>query len=281
MPVAIVSDASIDLPREEAAAAGIFLALLHYEIGGMRYGSWDQTPEAFYDALNGTNATVSGVESEDFDAAFRSAAASHEQILCICQSFGSSFTCVAAQVAARQVTHDTGAEIRIVNTGRSSAAQAAIALAAAGVADAAADADALLATVEELAPRAETFLIASSVDQLERAGQLSLVSTQSGVGRLDEGAPLYRVRDQVRAVSLENDEASAEAALVDRVATVVAGDEAMLVATHADAPEAASRLAEAIAGRVTVRHQITTELGPAIGSLLGRGAYGVGVVAVH
>ena len=203
MPVAIVSDASIDLPREEAAAAGIFLAPLHYEIGGMRYGSWDQTPEAFYDALNGTNATVSGVESEDFDAAFRSAAASHEQILCICQSFGSSFTYVAAQVAARQVTHDTGAEIRIVNTGRSSAAQAAIALAAAGVADAAADADALLATVEELAPRAETFLIASSVDQLERAGQLSLVSTQSGVGRLDEGAPLYRVRDQVRAVSLE------------------------------------------------------------------------------
>ena len=281
MPVAIVSDASIDLPREEAAAAGIFLAPLHYEIGGMRYGSWYQTPEAFYDALNGTNATVSGVESEDFDAAFRSAAASHEQILCICQSFGSSFTYVAAQVAARQVTHDTGAEIRIVNTGRSSAAQAAIALAAAGVADAAADADALLATVEELAPRAETFLIASSVDQLERAGQLSLVSTQSGVGRLDEGAPLYRVRDQVRVVSLENDEASAEAALVDRVATVVAGDEAMLVATHADAPEAASRLAEAIAGRVTVRHQITTELGPAIGSLLGRGAYGVGVVAVH
>ena len=280
MPVAIVTDASVDLPREEAAATGIFLAPLHYEIDGTRHASWEQSAEALYDALDSTSATISGVDSEDFEAAFRSAAASHEQILCICQSFGSSFTYVAAQVAARQVAHDAGVEIRIINTGRSSAAQAAIVLAAARVADDTADADALLATVEELAPRAETFVISSSVDQLERAGQLSLVSTQSGVGRLDEGVPLYRVRDQVRAVTLEHDEAAAEAALVDRVAAVIGDDAAILVATHAMAPEAAARLAAAIADRVTVREQTTTELGPTIGAQLGRGTYGVGVVAV-
>lgn len=280
MPVAIVTDASIDLPPDEAAAAGIFLAPLHYELGGHRFASWEQTPEAFYDALDGSTATISGVDSEDFDAAFRTAAASHEQILCVCQSFGSSFTYVAAQVAAREVAHDTGAIIRIINTGRSSAAQAAITIAAAAVADTVDDADALLATVEELAPRAETFLIAPSVDQLERAGQLSIVGTQSGVGRLDEGVPLYRVRDRLRAVSLEDDAAAAEAELIERVAAVVGDDESIIVATHAGDADAAGRVAEAISGRIRVRRQLTTDLGPMIGTLLGRGAYGVGVVAV-
>jgi DegV family protein with EDD domain len=280
MPVAIVTDASIDLPPDEAAASGIFLAPLHYELGGQRHASWEQTPEAFYDALEGTTATISGVDSEDFEAAFRTAAASHEQILCVCQSFGSSFTYVAAQVAARDVAHETGVTIRIVNTGRSSAAQAAITVAAAEAAGAASDADALLATVEQLAPRAETFLIAPAVDQLERAGQLSIVGTQSGVGRLEEGVPLYRVRDRLRAINLADDRAAAEAALVEQAATVAGDDEAIVVATHAGAPEAAARIAEAVANRVGVRRQLTTDLGPMIGALLGRGTYGVGLVAV-
>jgi DegV family protein with EDD domain len=281
MPVAIVTDASVDLPREAAAAEGIFLAPLHYEIDGRRYTSWEQTPEEFYAALDGSSATVGGVDAEDFDETLRAAAASHEQILCVCQSFGSSFTYVAAQVAARQVAHDTGATIHIINTGRSSAAQAAIALAASRLAEDASDADELLARVEELSPRAETFLISTAVDQLERAGQLSLVSTQSGVGRLREGVPLFRVRDQLRAVSLERDAEGAERALVERVAAVVGDDDAILVATHAGAPEAAARLAEAIGDRIAVREQTVSELGPPIGALLGRGAYGVGVVAVR
>ena len=197
-------------------------------------------------------------------------------MICICQSFGSSFTYVAAQVASRRVADETETPIRVINSGRSTAAQSAITIVAARAAQGDASADKVVRVIEATAPRAEAFAIALSADQLDRAGQLRAVTTQSGVGALDGGVPLFRVRDRLRALAVADDAGTAEQQLLERAEQVAGGDAVTLVVTHARAPEAAERLRAAAEGRLKVTATVVTEMGPTLGSLLGAGAYGLG-----
>lgn len=279
MHVAIVTDATTDLPAQAAAEHGIALAPLGYTVGGRRYTSDQQDAGAFLTALAQAGAAeIAGVEADDFEAAFRAAAKSAPHLICICQSVGSSFTRVSAEVAARRLQED-GVAVDVTSPGRSTAAAAAIALAAADAARNGADAAAVTALIDAAATHADTFLIAADLTQLERAGQLAIVASQSGVGPLDDGAPLFRLRGRLTALSVEDDAAAAEAALLDRVEATLDDRPALLVATHAGAPADAARLLAAAQKRVDARSTLTTVAGPTITSLLGAGCYGLGFCA--
>ncbi len=154
-----------------------------------------------------------------------------------------------------------------------------MALLAGDAARAGADAAAVSALIEEATASADTLLLAASLDQLEAVGQLSIVQSQSGVGRLDDGAPLFRLRGRLSALSVEDDQEAAEAALIAGLASRLGGRPAFVVATHADAASDAARLLAAAGEAVKVRGSITTEAGPTIAGLLGRGAYGLGFCA--
>ena len=276
--VAVVTDASVDLSPEQAAEAGAILAPIRYELGGRRYLSGAQSADEFFAALQANgSATLSGVDADDFEAAFRQAVEADDEVICICQSFGSSFTYVAAQVGSQRVLAGSEAAIRIVNTGRSTAAQAAITLAAAAAAKAGQSLAEVLAGIEQASTQAETFVIAPSVEQLDRAGQLQIVTSQSGIGPLEPGVPLFRVRDRVTAIAVADDAAGAESELLDRAERLADGSSVTLVVTHAQAPEEAARLAAAAQQRLSVRESIITEMGPTLGALLGSGAYGLGL----
>ena len=275
--VAIVTDSSIDLSPGQASGVGAFLAPISYELGGQRYQSGQQTAAEFFDALKaGSAAALSGVDADDFERSFSEAAEGADELICICQSFGSSFTYVAAQVASRRVADDTGTPIRIINSGRSTAAQAAITIVAGRAAQRDATADEVMRVIEATTPRSESFAIAPSVDQLDRAGQLQAVTTQSGVGSLEHAVPLFRVRDRLRALAVADDAGAAELDLLERAERVAAGDAVTLVVTHALAPEAAEGLRAAAEARLKVSETVVTEMGPTLGSLLGAGAYGLG-----
>jgi DegV family protein with EDD domain len=276
--VAIVTDASVDLSPEQAAEAGAIIAPLTYELGGERLLTGSQSAAQFFAALQTHGeAAIAGVEADDFEAAFRQVVEGDDEVICICQSFGSSFTYVAAQVGSQRVQADSKLTVRIVNTGRSTAAQAAITLIAAAGAKAGQSMAEVLAGIERASTQAETFVIAPSVDQLDRAGQLKIVTSQSGVGPLEPGAPLFRVRDRLTAVAVADDSAGAESDLLDRAEQLADGSPVTLVVTHAQAPEAAQRLTAAAEQRLTVREAIVTEIGPTLGALLGPGAYGLGL----
>lgn len=276
--VAVVTDASVDLSAEQAAEAGAILAPITYELGGQRYLSGTQSADEFFAALQSNGgATLNGVEPDDFEAAFRRAVEADDEVICVCQSFGSSFTYVAATIGSQRVQAGSEAAIRIVNTGRSTAAQAAITLAAAADAKAGKSLAEVLAGIEQASTQAETFVISPSVEQLDRAGQLKIVTSQSGIGPLEPGVPLFRVRDRLTAIAVADDSAAAESDLLDRAEQLAAGSPVMLVVTHAQAPEAAERLAAAARQRLSVRESIVTEMGPTLGALLGSGAYGLGL----
>ena len=165
--VAVVTDTSIDLSPQQAAELGVILAPISYELAGQRFQSGEQSAQEFFAALDaGATATLSGVDPSAFEQAFREAAQDHDELVCICQSFGSSFTYVAAQVAALKVSEEAETPIRIINSGRSTAAQAAITVAASRAASSAESADEVLRVVEAVSPQAETFAIDATLDAL-------------------------------------------------------------------------------------------------------------------
>ena len=279
MSVAIVCDSSVDLSQELLEARGLRSAPVGYSLGATYYSQGDQSHADFYDALGrGERLTLNGVTSEDWESVFLAAAEGHDEgVICLCQAFGSSSPSFdSAEFASRRIDHFHQIEVRIHQTPRSTAGQAAIALAVARVSQAGGDREAVERALDEVTASADIFMIAPDVDGLDRAGELSAVQSQSGIGSLDFGVPVFRARDRIKAVEVADDPEEAEDLLLNRAADVLGDQPAILVVTHALAPEAAARLRDKASSRLTVDEIQITELGPTVGGLLGAGAWGLG-----
>lgn len=279
MSVAIVCDSSVDLPAALLAERGLSTAPVGYSLGAAYYSQGEQSAAEFYDAISrGERLVLNGVTSEDWEAIFESAAADHDEgIVCLCQAFGSSSPSFdSAEFASRRVEHFHEIDARIHQTPRSTAAQAAIALAIARVAQQGGDRATVEQALDEVTNSADIFMLAPDVDGLDRAGELAAVQSQSGIGSLDFGVPVFRARDRIKAVELADDEEQAEDALLGRASDILGGQPAILVVTHALAPDAAERLRGKAASRLNVDEIHVTELGPTVGGLLGAGAWGLG-----
>ncbi|MDE2966544.1 MAG: DegV family protein [Chloroflexota bacterium] len=279
MSVAIVCDSSVDLPEGLLEERGLSTAPVGYSLGATYYSQGDQSHAEFYDALGrGQRLTLNGVTSEDWESVFLAAAEGHDEgVICLCQAFGSSSPSFdSAEYASRRIEHFHQIDARIHQTPRSTAGQAAIALALARVSQAGSDRVAVERALDEVTASADIFMIAPDVDGLDRAGELSAVQSQSGIGPLDFGVPVFRARDRIKAVELADDEEAAEEMLLDRAADILGEEAAILVVTHALAPEAAARLGDKASARLNVEEIQITELGPTVGGLLGAGAWGMG-----
>lgn len=279
MSVAIVCDSSVDLPAVLLAERGVSTAPVGYSLGSSLYRQGEQSHSDFYDTLaQGASLTINGVTSESWEAVFEAVAGDHDEgVICLCQAFGSSSPSFdSAEYASRRVEHFHEIAVRIHQTPRSTAAQAAIVLAVARVAQAGGDRAAVEHALDDVTGSADIFLLAPDVDGLDRAGELAAVQSQSGIGPLDFGVPVFRARDRIKAVDLADDVDQAEAMLLGRAAEILDGQPAILVVTHALAPDAADRLRGKASSRLNVDEIHVTELGPTVGGMLGAGAWGLG-----
>ncbi len=283
MSVAIVCDSSVDLPVALLAERGLSTAPVGYSLGADFLRQGDQSGADFYAALEGgAKLVLSGVTSEDWEAAFTAAAAEHDDgVICLCQAFGSSNPSFdAAEFASRRLSHFEQLTVRVHPTPRSTAAQAAMALSLAAIAQRGGGRDVVEAALDEISGSADIFMIAPDVDGLDRAGELTAVQSQSGIGPLDFGVPVFRARDRIKAVDLADTAAEAESLLLDRAAQILGDDPAVIVVTHALHPEAAERLRDAASARLNAAEIHITELGPTVGGVLGAGAWGLGFCRV-
>lgn len=279
MSVAIVCDSSVDLPAALLTERGLRTAPVGYSLGADYFSQGEQSQADFYAALEaGKKLVLNGVTSESWEAIFQAAAANADEgVICLCQSFGSSSPSFdAAEFAQRRMQHLHELAVRVHQTPRSTAGQAAIALALAALAQHGAGRDTVESALDEISGSADVFMIAPDVDGLDRAGELSAVQSQSGIGSLDFGVPVFRARDRLKAVDLADSEQEAESLLLDRAADILADAPAILVVTHALNPEAAERLQNAAAARLNAAEIHVTELGPTVGGMLGAGAWGLG-----
>lgn len=279
MSVAIVCDSSVDLPAGLLGERGLRTAPVGYSLGATYYSQGEQSHAEFYDALGrGERLVLNGVTSEDWESAFLEAAeGADEGVICLCQAFGSSSPSFdSAEFASRRIDHFQQIEVRIHQTPRSTAAQAAIALALARVSQGGGDREAVDRALDEVTASADVFMLAPDVDGLDRSGELAAVQSQSGIGSLDFGVPIFRARDRIKAVELADDAERAENRLLDHAAEILGDQPAILVVTHALAPQSAERLQEKASARLNVDELHVTELGPTVGGLLGAGAWGLG-----
>ena len=279
MSVAIVCDSSVDLPPALLAERGLRTAPVGYALGASFYRQGEQSADDFYAAVaGGERLTLNGVTSEDWEAIFEPAGQGvDEGVVCLCQAFGSSSPSFdAAEFAERRVLHFHQIDVRVHQTPRSTAGYAAIALALARVAQASGGRDDVEAALNAVSASADIFMLAPDVDGLERAGELAAVESASGIGPLDFGVPVFRARDRIKAVSLEDDAEAAEDALLERASAVLGGEPSIVVVTHAQAPAAAERLRAKAEARLRCDELHVSELGPTVGGLLGAGAWGLG-----
>lgn len=272
--VAIVTDSSVDLPPAEAARLGIVVVPLSVAFSDENLHDRGLSREEFYRRLAAAPRPplVSGAAADAFAAAFREAQALGE-IVCLVMSVESSFTYVAAEVAVREVPD---LAISIINTGRSLAAQAALAIAAAEAAQRGAERAAIVSLIEDLSGAADTYLAPATTEYLRRADRLTTLG-QGPAGRLDGAIPVLRVRGKLTAVAKAPDAATAHRQMLELVEKAVSPDaEQIAVVTHAVAPETAAEVADQLSARIRCRPPLITELGPTVGALLGPGTVGIG-----
>lgn len=279
MSVAIVCDSSVDLPAALLAERGLRTAPIGYALGASHYRQGGQSADEFYAAVaRGERLTLSGVTTEDWEALFEEVGKdADEGVVCLCQAFGSSSPSFdAAEFAQRRVLHFHEIAVRVHQTPRSTAGYAAIALALARTAQRGGGREDVEAALDAITVSADVFMLAPDAEGLDRAGELAAVESASGIGPLDFGVPVFRARDRIKAVSLEDDAEAAEDALLERAAAALGGEPSIVVVTHAQAPEAAERLRGKAEARLSCADLQVTELGPTVGGLLGAGAWGLG-----
>lgn len=272
--VTIVTDSSVDLPPAEAERLGIVIAPLSVAFADENLHDTGLDRAEFYRRLEAAPRppTVTGASADAFVEAFTTAKARGDEIVCMVMSVESSFTYVAAEVAVRQVP---GLQISILNTGRSLAAQAALAIAAAEAAAAGRDREAVVRLIEELSGAADTYLVPATLEWLRRADRLTTLG-QGPAGRLEGTIPLLRVRGRLTAVAKAPDAEGARELMLEHAVRAMDGErEQTVVVTHAVAPEAAARLAADLSARIRCRPPLITELGPTVGTYLGPGTVGV------
>jgi len=277
--VTIVTDSSVDLPPAEAARLGIVIAPLSVSFADENLHDEGLDRAEFYRRLEAAPRppTVTGASADAFTEAFTEAKRRGDEIVCMVMSVESSFTYVAAEVAYRRVS---GLQLSIINTGRSLAAQAALAVAAAEAAQAGRTREEIVHLVEDLSGAADTYLVPASTEWLRRAEKLTTLG-QGPAGRLDGAIPLLRVRGRLTAIAKAPNAEAARALMLERVTKAVdPAREQIAVVTHAAAPELAGQVAAALSARVRCRPPLITELGPTVGTYLGPGTVGIGFCPV-
>lgn len=277
--VALVSDTSTDLPQEIAQELGIALAPLGYDLGGRHFLTTQQTPAEFHNALAESTARVEGVPADEWEAAMNAAATNATDLICVVQSVGSSFSRVSAEVAVRRL-QNAGKRVEIISPGRSTLGLAALLVAAARKARDGASTDEVFKFLEEGSGSCDTYAVPGSLDYLERTGDLTIFNSQSNIGPIDHGLPIFRVRGRVSAAAVADDAQVAIEEIVRKVGETAAGRPVVLVVAGADPAGPAGQLADAARQSLTVSELVMAQLGPAVGSVLGPGSFALGFCAL-
>jgi len=197
MPVRIVTDSSADLPAAELTELGIEVVPLSIRFGSEEYTDGvDLSTEQFY-AKMADSAELPETAAPSpgaFEAAFRrQAEAGADAVVCINLSSGLSATMQSAQAAAKALADEL--PVRVVDSQSiTSGLGTMVRLAAQAAADGA-DADAVVALVEDLAPRVRVIGALDTLDNLKKGGRIG--AAQALLGSLLAVKPLIRVSSGV------------------------------------------------------------------------------------
>jgi DegV family protein with EDD domain len=271
--IAIVTDSTSDLTRDEQHRLGITVVPLNVHFGPETFrDNVEMSADEFMAKMAASESlpTTSQPAVRDFEAAFRTAAESHDEILCIISSSKLSGTLHSATLAAESLSDLIPVEI--VDSRNVSYGLAFQAMRAANLADSALDAKEIASILNtEIASYHVVFFV-ETLDHLRRGGQvgkgaqiLGSVLQLRPLLRIEEGqiVPFERARTRARAVAALSD-FSREFNGIENAAVL-----------YNTTPDDAMELADAIEAIANCGPIPVIQVGPVLSSHAGPGALGI------
>ncbi len=273
---AIVSDSNIALPQNLAKGLPLFTAPLELHIGGQTYADGvDITPSRFYELLDsGEQPKTSAPTPGAFLRAFQQAQSRSNNIICITISSNLSAAYnSAAEAASLAASQLPTLHITLIDSRTASAAQALIALDAARAAARNAPLHETLHIIQQRIAHTILFGSLGSMRHLSRSGRIPL--PLFWIASLLNVKPVLQLSNgTIRMIDRPRSDARALQRIVRLAERRLDGSPARIAVIHANAPEKAQRLANALRQTLPIQELFTAELTPVIGAHTGPGLVG-------
>lgn len=277
--IAIVTDSTSDLDPTIAAEQRITLVPAHVRFGDIDYKDGvDITGEKFYDMLAEAKdlPQTSQPSVGEFAEVYQRLAPDHEHIVSLHISGKLSGTMQSALTASQQMEEESSCKIHVVDTQSASLGVAYMAREAARLAAEGVEPDRIVNHIKYVSDLMHVAFTPETLEYLRRGGRLGAASHL--LGSLLRIKPVLVLKDGAIEVL---DKVRTRSRVVERMVQYVesaAGADGTLThlgVMHANAPEFAQELQEAILDRVSTENVINGTIGPAIGTHAGPGAVGI------
>jgi DegV family protein with EDD domain len=270
MTVVVVTDASSRLPADLLEKWAIRVVPLHILLDGddLRDGV-DEIPDDVYKR----HATTAAATPAELANAYQKALADGGGDGVVAVHISSALS--GTYGAAERTAADLSPAIRVIDSKSAAMGTGFVALAAARVAAAGGDLDAVADAARSAVGRSHAFIVVHRLDNLRRSGRIG--GAKAWLGTALALKPLLRIDDgklvlaqRVRTIS------SATSAMIDRVCEVVGDRPAALAVHHVANPDGANEVVAALAQRLPAcEPPIVTPLGPVLALHVGAGAVAV------
>ena len=234
MTVRVVTDSAADLTDELVKELEVPVVPLTIRFGSEEFvDRQDLTPEEFYArcAASSVLPETAAPSPGKFEAAFRNAFdEGADSVVCINISAGLSATMASAQNAARALE---GRDIRIIDSRSVTWGLGSQVVAAARAAASGADADDVVAIVEDMVPRTRVYGTLDTLENLKKGGRIG--NAQALIGSMLSIKPLISVEGVVEEAGRARTRSKALKALVEKVRE--AGELENLGVMHGSAPD--------------------------------------------
>lgn len=276
--VAIVTDSAADLPYPIAERHAIGVVPARVDLDGRDYlDKVGLSTQEFYrrTASSRQLPSTSQPPPGDFVREFELALAHHPQVVYVGLSRAVSGT---LQSGERAAARDGSGRVRVFDTANAASGQALLVWRAAEMAEAGADASAILAELERLRPLTQLWAITRDISHVVRGGRIPRWAAP--LARFTALTPMARIREDgtLSIASVLFARERAPEIFARRVARKLAtGTRWRVIVGHCDAPAEGERLLAALRSRLEVADSYLVETGAAIGAHAGRGALIVAV----
>jgi len=268
--VVVVTDASSRLPVDLIDKWAIRVVPLHILLDGhdLRDGV-DDVPDDIYKR----DATTAAATPAELANAYQQALADSGGDGVVAVHISSALS--GTYGAAERTAADLDPNVRVIDSKSAAMGTGFVALAAARVAAAGADLDAVAGAASSAVSRGRAFVVVHRLDNLRRSGRIG--GAKAWLGTALALKPLLRIDDgklvlaqRVRTIT------HATATMIDRVCEVVGEGPAALAVHHVANPDGANEVAAALAERLPAcEPAIIPPLGPVLALHVGGGAVAV------
>ena len=277
----IVTDAAGSITREDAAGLGVTLLASYIVVGNRSLPETVLSPEELYRSMRaGVRVTTAQASVFERHQSYQSVLGQHDRALYLC--VGSVYTGNYAAVTAWKRAHDPDDRLTVVDTGLASGRLGIAVRATARVAQAVADAEAVIRFAREAARASEEYIFLDRLQYLAAGGRLS--KTRGFIGDLLNVKPIITPTPEgaVKVGRARTRREQVEFALARLEQGMGRAAGGLILLEHSDNREwVVAEVLPAIRGRHPAAEVIVSPLSLTSGAHMGPGTWGVAFLPAH